>query len=61
MNTFIKNELKYGAHNYKSLPVCIKKGRGIYLYDTINKKYLDFLSSYSANSLWTVVSFISIS
>ena len=48
MNTFITQELKYGAHNYKSLPVCIKKAHGIYLTDTNNKKYLDFLSSYSA-------------
>ena len=48
MNKFISQELKYGAHNYKSLPVCIKKAYGVYLTDTNNKKYLDFLSSYSA-------------
>ena len=48
MNTFITQELKYGAHNYKSLPVSIKKASGIYLTDTNNKKYMDFLSSYSA-------------
>ena len=48
MNTFIKNELRYGAHNYKSLPVCMKKGKGVYLYDTNNRRYFDFLSSYSA-------------
>ena len=48
MNKFIKQELKYGAHNYKSLPICIKKAKGIYLTDTNNKKYMDFLSSYSA-------------
>jgi len=29
MNTFIKNELRYGAHNYKSLPICIKRERDI--------------------------------
>ena len=48
MNTLITQELKYGAHNYKSLPICIKKAKGIYLTDTNNNKYLDFLSSYSA-------------
>ena len=48
MNKFIKKELLYGANNYKSLNVCINKGKGIFLYDTSGKKYFDFLSAYSA-------------
>ena len=48
MNKFIQKELKFGANNYKSLPVCLSKGSGIYLYDTNDKKYFDFLSCYSA-------------
>ena len=48
MNKFIQKELKFGANNYKSLPVCLSKGSGIYLYDTDNKRYFDFLSCYSA-------------
>ena len=44
----IKKELRYGAHNYKSLPVVIKEAKGIYMYDVTNKKYFDFLSCYSA-------------
>ena len=48
MNKFIQKELKFGANNYKSLPVCLSKGSGIYLYDTYNKRYFDFLSCYSA-------------
>ncbi len=48
MNKFIQKELKYGAHNYKSLPVCLTRGKGIFLYDDSNKKYFDFLSCYSA-------------
>ncbi len=48
MNQFIKKELQFGANNYKSLPVCLSKGRGIYLFDTNNRKYFDFLSCYSA-------------
>ncbi len=48
MNKYILKELRYGAKNYKSLPVCLYKGKGIYLYDTNNKKYFDFLSCYSA-------------
>lgn len=48
MNKIIQRELKYGAFNYRSLPVCLTKGKGIFLYDTNNKKYFDFLSCYSA-------------
>ncbi len=44
----IKKELKYGANNYNSSPICIKWAKGIYMYDVNNKKYFDFLSSYSA-------------
>ena len=47
MNTILK-ELKYGAKNYKPLNIVLKKGKGIYLTDVNNKKYLDFLSGYSA-------------
>jgi ornithine--oxo-acid transaminase len=41
-------EDKYGAHNYHPLPVVLKKGEGIYVWDVEGKKYYDFLSSYSA-------------
>jgi len=41
-------ENKYGAHNYHPLPVVLKKGEGIYVWDVEGKKYYDFLSSYSA-------------
>jgi len=41
-------ENKYGAHNYHPLPVVLKKGKGVYVYDVDGKKYLDFLSAYSA-------------
>jgi ornithine--oxo-acid transaminase len=46
---YIKNELLYGAHNYKPiLDIVISKAKGKYLYDTNNIKYLDFLAGYSA-------------
>ena len=48
MNRLIRKELQFGANNYKSLPVCLSRGSGIYLFDTNNKKYFDFLSCYSA-------------
>jgi ornithine--oxo-acid transaminase len=44
----IELEETYSAHNYHPLPVVLKKGKGIYLWDVEGKKYFDFLSAYSA-------------
>lgn len=51
----IELEEKYGCHNYAPLPVVIERGEGVYAYDcegtfniNIGKRYLDFLSAYSA-------------
>ena len=44
----IAKENKYGAHNYHPLPVVLKKGEGVFVWDLDNKKYFDFLSAYSA-------------
>jgi ornithine--oxo-acid transaminase len=44
----IELEQRYGAHNYHPLPVVLKEGRGVYLWDVENKQYFDFLSAYSA-------------
>ena len=41
-------ESKYGAHNYHPLPVVLRKGDGVYVWDVEGKKYYDFLSAYSA-------------
>jgi ornithine--oxo-acid transaminase len=41
-------EEKYGAHNYHPLPVVLKKGKGVFVWDVEEKKYFDFLSGYSA-------------
>lgn len=41
-------ENKYGAHNYHPLPVVLKKGEGVYVWDVDGKRYYDFLSAYSA-------------
>jgi len=38
----------YGAHNYHPLDVVISKAKGIWMWDVEGKKYLDFLSAYSA-------------
>ena len=45
---YINKEEKHGAHNYHPLPVVLKKGKGIYVWDVEGKKYFDFLSAYSA-------------
>jgi len=38
----------YGAHNYHPLPVVLTKGKGIWVWDSDGKKYIDMLSCYSA-------------
>ena len=41
-------ESKYGAHNYHPLPVVLRKGAGVFVWDVEGKRYYDFLSAYSA-------------
>lgn len=41
-------EERYGAHNYHPVPVVIKRGEGVFVWDVENKRYFDFLSAYSA-------------
>jgi ornithine--oxo-acid transaminase len=48
---FIALEESVGAHNYKPLPVVIKKGEGIHVWDVEGKQYIDGMSAYSALSL----------
>uniref|UniRef100_A0A7E4VET6 Ornithine aminotransferase n=1 Tax=Panagrellus redivivus TaxID=6233 RepID=A0A7E4VET6_PANRE len=45
---FIEREKKFGAHNYKPVPVVIDRGEGVHVWDVDGKQYLDFLSAYSA-------------
>ena len=45
---FIDLEDLYGAHNYRPLDVVITRGKGVWVWDVEGKKYLDFLSAYSA-------------
>lgn len=42
----IENE--YAAHNYHPLPVVFSKAQGVHVWDPEGRKYLDFLSAYSA-------------
>jgi len=45
---FIDLENDFGAHNYHPLPVVLKEGKGVFVWDVEDKKYYDFLSAYSA-------------
>ena len=46
--TIIEREKRYGAHNYKPLPVALCRGSGPFVWDVDGKRYFDFLSGYSA-------------
>ena len=45
---FMDLEEQYNAHNYKPLDVVIERASGVWVWDVAGKKYLDFLSAYSA-------------
>lgn len=45
---YIELEDRYGAHNYHPLDIVISRGEGVWVYDVEGKRYLDFLSAYSA-------------
>ena len=45
---YLNLEKEFGAHDYHPLPVVLKKGKGVFMWDVNGKKYYDFLSSYSA-------------
>lgn len=41
-------EERYGAHNYKPIPVVLDEGKGCKVRDLEGKEYYDFLAAYSA-------------
>ena len=45
---FIDLEERFGAHNYKPLPVVIHEASGAWVTDVEGKRYLDCLGAYSA-------------
>jgi ornithine--oxo-acid transaminase len=46
--TYIQRSEKFGAHNYKPLPVVLEKAEGVWVWDVDGNKYMDMLSAYSA-------------
>ncbi|XVE88407.1 hypothetical protein DITRI_Ditri19aG0067600 [Diplodiscus trichospermus] len=47
-NHLINLEYEYSAHNYHPVPVVFSQAKGSTIWDPEGKKYLDFLSAYSA-------------
>lgn len=45
---YIQLDDEYSAHNYHPLDVVVNRAEGVWVYDVDGKKYLDFLSAYSA-------------
>jgi ornithine--oxo-acid transaminase len=43
-------ESRYGAGNYKPLPVTLVRGKGVYVWDEHGRRYLDMMGAYSAVS-----------
>ena len=41
-------EERYGAHNYHPLDVVLERASGVWVWDVLGNKYLDFLAAYSA-------------
>lgn len=44
----IEQTEKYGAHNYRPLPIVISHAEGVWVNDPEGNKYMDMLSAYSA-------------
>jgi ornithine--oxo-acid transaminase len=47
---YMRMESEWSAPNYHPLPVVLAKGKGVWVWDVEGKRYMDFLSSYSAIS-----------
>lgn len=44
-------ERRYGARNYAPLDLVLSRGSGVWLWDSEGRRYMDFMSAYSAISL----------
>lgn len=44
LDYYISHDDKFHLHTYKRLPVCFKRGEGVYLWDTEGRRYVDFIS-----------------
>lgn len=51
MNQYMETAEKALLHTYNRFPVVFDHGKGVYLYDTDGKEYLDFAAGIAVNSL----------
>lgn len=51
MDNAIDLERRFGARNYAPLDVVLSRGAGVWLWDREGRRYMDFMSAYSAVSL----------
>ena len=49
--SYAEEERQHLVHVYKRFPVCFERGKGVRLYDTEGKEYLDFASGIATNAL----------
>lgn len=47
----IEKNNKYIMNTYKSFPIVLKEGKGVYVWDIEDKKYLDFVAGIAVNVL----------
>ncbi len=47
---YLELDKKWTAHNYKPIPVVIKRAKGSWVWDVEGKKYMDCLSAYSSQN-----------
>jgi predicted acetylornithine/succinylornithine family transaminase len=47
----VEREQRYLLNTYARYPLALTRGKGVYLYDTEGKRYLDFLSGLGVNAL----------
>ncbi|MGC1950843.1 MAG: ornithine--oxo-acid transaminase, partial [Pseudolabrys sp.] len=40
-------ESRYGAANYKPLPVTLVRGKGVHVWDEDGRRYIDMMGAYS--------------
>jgi ornithine--oxo-acid transaminase len=45
---FLATEARLGTYNYEPIGVVLSRGKGVWVWDTEGKRYLDCLSAYSA-------------
>ena len=51
MNKYMDQSEAYVLHTYNRFPIVLEKGKGVYLYDTDGKEYLDFAAGIAVFAL----------